>query len=88
MAACKYCGDEISWEGEPGAWRAVDPESGERHFCPEGRAARTKTPARAPARQVTESVVADPFDLIQALNRLAAEVKELRRVIEEQRVVV
>ena len=91
MANCRYCDAEIRWVNEEGRWVPHDEENDAAHRCTEGRSARA-APKASPAQQrlpvQPAPVVADPYDLITAMNRLAAEIKELRRVIEETRTLV
>lgn len=88
MAAstCKGCGIELDWDQSSGRWVAYEAGTSTRHMCPNYKKgqAQEAQPAPQPLREITPAVVADPYDLIQALGRLTAEVKELRRVMEEK----
>lgn len=90
MPDCKFgCGTEIQWsQGADGKWVALGPD-GERHQCPNYKKEKlvvTPHPSPPPV-SVTPAILSDPYDLIKALNGLAAEVRELRRVLEAQPIV-
>ena len=84
MADCKYCGNEIEWQETDDGWRAFEPESDERHRCQQFKS------KKAPARQQRPFAVVTttPDPLVVALRELTIELKELRQLLETQKLVV